>query len=64
MMWPKRRAARKPQGGQRAHHAAEMSLQEQLAQWPAVMEVSASLREHRERNHFAERIDQVFRSRR
>lgn len=64
MRWLKRRQRRTPQGGQRAHHAAEMNLQAQLAQWPDVIEVAASLREQRERNHFAEKIDHVFRSRR
>lgn len=64
MKWLRREPQRKQRGGERAHHAAEMNLQAQLAQWPDVMEVAQSLREHRERNHFAEKVDRVFRSKR
>ena len=47
-------------GGAHARKAAQASLQDQIAQWPDVLEVSASLRKMRQHNHFAEQVEKVW----
>lgn len=48
-------------GGAAAHRRAEVGLAHQRAQQPEVARVARSLRELRERNHFAETIAATFR---
>ena len=55
---------RRPHEGARAVKAAEEHYKQTLSAWPAVLEVSEQLREYRERNHFAESVEKVWRERR
>jgi histone acetyltransferase (RNA polymerase elongator complex component) len=47
-------------GGAIAHRRAEASLREQQAHQPEVQRVADSLRQLRERNHFAAQIRLIF----
>lgn len=47
--------------GTEARERAEIDLAESQARWPEVNTVARSLRELRERNHFAEQIQYTFR---
>jgi hypothetical protein len=47
-------------GGAAAHKRAEVSLAAQQAQQPEVTRVAESLRQLRERNHFAAQIRLIF----
>lgn len=46
--------------GTRARREAEANLDKTRAHWPEVHEVAQSLRDLRERNHFAEQILHIF----
>lgn len=60
MRWPWSRSSG-DNGGHKAHIEAAKSLRETEAMWPEVTRVSKSLRELRERNHFAESVTMIFR---
>lgn len=59
MRWPFRRRT-PPTGGAEAHERAAADLADQRSRQPEVVRVAASLRELRERNHFAEQVRQIF----
>lgn len=60
MKWPWR-GEREPEGtGTEARQAAEQNLADARDRWPEVNRVSKSLRELRERNHFAEQLQHIF----
>lgn len=59
-MWRKKRAA--DDDAARARDEAEQNLAEAHKIWPEVRQVSSSLRELTQRNHFAEQIEQIFRA--
>lgn len=46
--------------GEQARVQAERNLSQDRARWPEVRAVSSSLRDLRERNHFAENIQHIF----
>jgi len=46
---------------EKAREKAQADLDETRARWPEVRRVAASLREVREANHFAERIESLIR---
>ena len=48
-------------GGEQAHVEATANLAEAAAAWPEVKRVAKSLRELRERNHFASQISLIYR---
>lgn len=57
-----RRARQKrPSEASRAKNEAQANYDSVKRQWPEVNRVAASLREVRERNHFAERIESLIR---
>ena len=41
--------------------AAKRELERVRSQWPAVLQYAAVLTEHRQRNHFADSINTIFR---
>ncbi len=47
--------------GTEARERAEIDLAESQARWPEVNTVARSLRELRERNHFADQLEFIFR---
>lgn len=49
-----------PSDGQDARRRASADLEEAKARWPEVVRVAASLRDLRERNHFALQIRMIF----
>lgn len=57
----KRKAKRDKADGQKARADAERNLRDAEAQWPAVRDVSASLRRMQRRNNFAEAIERIMR---
>lgn len=59
MKWPWSRS-REETGGAEARAQAEERLAEARERWPEVNRVSKSLRDLRERNHFAEQIQHIF----
>lgn len=59
MRWPWTRFP-KQTGGEEARVEAESSLAETREPWPEVTRVAQSLRDLRERNHFAEQIESIF----
>lgn len=67
MRWPWHHESEKPDGLVALEEAeenlaeAEEHLAEAKAQWPEVHEVSRSLRQIRERNHFGEAIEKIMR---
>lgn len=62
--WWRKRRHPAPTGGKDALRAATANLAEARAQSPAVREVADSLRDLRERNHFAETLTKTMRARR
>lgn len=46
--------------GEQARAQAERNLTQDRARWPEVRAVASSLRDLRERNHFAENIQHIF----
>lgn len=56
-LWNRNRTSEADQ----AHTEAQHGLREARDRWPEVRRVSTSLRELRERNHFAESITATFR---
>lgn len=58
--WSKRRQTEADDACREAHEG----LQDAKDRWPEVYRVSSSLRELRERNHFAETINATFRGER
>ena len=46
---------------QKARQEAKQSVREAQAQWPAVREVSASLRRMQRRNNFGEAVERIMR---
>lgn len=70
MIWPLRAKKRTAHGGGRPAFEdakqSELEAREHLAKvidrWPEVLEVSGSLRELRQENHFAERIKAAIRT--
>lgn len=68
MRWPWQRDPETEPAALEALHEAEENLEaakehlaDAKAQWPEVREVSRSLRNIRERNHFGESIERIFR---
>lgn len=61
MKWPWKRDH--PQEGSTARQEAERHLADTRARWPEVRTVAGSLRDLRERNHFAEAIEESMRRR-
>lgn len=57
-MW---RRERRNDDARQAREKAEADLEKTRARWPEVNRVVASLREVREANHFAERIESLIR---
>ena len=55
-IWSKRRSG----DAEQAKRDAADGLREAHERWPEVRRVSSSLRELRERNHFAEAFEQAF----
>ena len=58
MKWPWRKS-RSGEGASALREAREQ-LRETEAQWPEVRTVASSLRDIRERNHFASQIEYIF----
>lgn len=52
---------REPSAGSQARAHAEVQLARTRSRWPEVRAVSSSLRDLRERNHFAEQIEAIMR---
>lgn len=48
------------ESGQHAREQAQSHLDEVQSRWPEVHRVSRSLRDLRERNHFADQIQNIF----
>jgi hypothetical protein len=46
--------------GTQAREKATADLADAAAQWPEVRRVSKSLRELRERNHFAQQLERIY----
>lgn len=61
MRWPWRRHDGIGADSADAHREAAEHLKEATARWPEVRRVSKSLRDLRERNHFAAQIEMIFR---
>jgi hypothetical protein len=55
--WPQRA----PSDGSLAREHAQRTLEHTKSRWPEVHAVTSSLRDLRERNHFAEQIEAIMR---
>lgn len=60
MKLPFRRKKTPPHGGQDARRRATADLAAAQARWPEVTRVAESLRDLRERNHFAAQVRLIF----
>jgi len=58
--WPWRKRPGRLMGGAQAHQEATENLADARAKGPEVRRVAASLRELREQNHFAVRIERLY----
>lgn len=56
-----RRRPSQPEAEKAKTVAAQRELERVRGQWPAVLQYAATLSAHRERNHFAESINSIFR---
>lgn len=61
MRWPWTKTDRSASEGEKARAKAAGELAEARARWPEVNRVAQSLRDLRERNHFSEQIELIFR---
>lgn len=61
-MWPfpKRFSPPNENDGAEAHRQAKADLDVAVSKWPEVARTAKSLRELRQRNHFAEQISLIF----